>query len=64
MLQMQDMQKVNMKVTNIGPLLSDSMRETLTLSFTTEDIRKALWSIDDNKAPGLDGYNSGIYKAA
>ena len=40
------------------------MRENLILSFTAEDIRKGIWSIDDNKVPDLDGYNSRSYKAA
>lgn len=29
-----------------------------------EKIKAALWSIPEDKAPGLDGYNSKFYKAA
>ena len=59
---MRDRQRVNFIDT--GPTLSTPMRECLTLSFTTEEIRKAMWSIADNKALGLDGYNSRFDKAS
>ena len=36
----------------------------LDLKFTPDEIKHVLWSILDNKAPGLDGYNSGFYKAS
>ena len=36
----------------------------LTLSFTPEDIKESMWSILEDKAPGLDGFNSGFYKVA
>ena len=52
-----------MNVIDTGPTLSAPMRERLTLSFIVEVIRKAMWSIADDKAPGLDGYNSRFYKA-
>ena len=47
-----------------GPILSISMHSCLNLSFSAEEIKDAMWSIDDNKAPGIDGYNSKFYKAA
>ena len=53
-----------MNTIGTGPLHSDSMRENLTLFFTADNIRKVMQSIDDNKPPGLDGYNSRFYKAA
>lgn len=36
----------------------------LNLSFSAEEIKNALWSIPDDKAPGLDGYNSKFFKVA
>lgn len=40
------------------------MGKLLDLSFNAEEIKGALWSINDNKAPGLDGFNSKFYKVA
>ena len=56
--------KVNMNVISASPNLIANMRDSLDLSFSTEDIKKAMWSLDGNKAPGLDGYNSKFYKSA
>ena len=47
-----------MQVINAGFTLSSEMGKLL------EEIKGALWSINDNKAPGLDGFNSKFYKAA
>ena len=47
-----------------GPLLENSHHEQLSLCFSAEEIRNALWSIPDTKSPGLDGYNSKFYKAS
>lgn len=46
-----------------GPLLSSHHHQLLNLTFTPAEIKHALWSIPEDKAPGLDGYNSGFYKA-
>ena len=61
---MRDRRKINMNIIQAGPVLSDDMRSTLNLTFSKEDIRKAFWCIPDEKAPGLDGYNSRFYKSA
>lgn len=47
-----------------GPVLTHQQGLMLDLSFTPEEIKAALWSIPDEKAPGLDGFNSHFYKAA
>lgn len=47
-----------------GPILSMQHHSLLDLQFTPEEIKRALWSIPDNKAPGLDGFNSCFYKAS
>ena len=53
-----------MNVIREGPLLENSHHEQLSLCFSLEKIRNALWSITDIKSSGLDGYNSKFYKAA
>ena len=61
---MENRKRVNMQVINAGPILSSEKRDLLDLSFTSEENKEALSSIDDNKAPGLDGFNSKFYKSA
>lgn len=34
----------------------------LTCSFTTDDVKYAMFSIPNDKAPGLDRYNHCVYK--
>ena len=53
-----------MNVIRKGPLLENFLHEKLSLCFSAEEIRNALWSIPDTKSPGLDGYNSKFYKVA
>ena len=54
---MENRKRVNMQVIYAGPVLSSEKRDLLDLSFTSEEIKEILWSINDNKAPGLDGFN-------
>ena len=53
-----------MNIVHKGPVLTASQQNVLSLSFFEAEIKKALWSIPDDKAPGVDGFNSGFYKAA
>ena len=57
-------QRINIEIINEGPTLNDHHRSTLNLKFFYEQIKAAMWSIQDDKARGLDGYNSGFFKAA
>ena len=52
-----------MSIINAGPVLNDELRASLNLSFSTDEIKQALWNILEGKAPSLDGYNSKCYKA-
>ena len=52
-----------MKAVHTGPILNDDMRLQLNLSFSADEIKCALWSIPNDKAPSLDGYNSKFYKS-
>ncbi|XP_057550391.1 uncharacterized protein LOC130828425 [Amaranthus tricolor] len=56
--------RINMNVIREEPLLENSHHEQLSLSFSVEEIKNALWSIPDTKSLGLDGYNSKFYKAS
>lgn len=53
-----------MNIIKEGPSLSHYHKNILNLQFTHEEIKEAMWSFNDYKAPGLDGYNSGLYKLA
>lgn len=45
-----------------GPVLSLETRATLIKPVTTEEIDRALYQIDDNKTPGIDGFNGLFFK--
>lgn len=55
--------RINMEIINEGPSLNEQHKHLLNLHFTHNEIKEAMWSIPENKAPGLDGYNRGFYKA-
>ena len=56
--------KVNLNIVHHGSILADAQRELLNLSFSNDEINNAMWSIPDDKAPGLDGFNRKFYKSA
>lgn len=45
-----------------GPSISDYHSSMLTSPITCEEIRNALFSMNSNKSPGLDGFSSGFFK--
>ncbi|XP_049378188.1 uncharacterized protein LOC125842962 [Solanum stenotomum] len=45
-----------------GTLVNEAQRDELTREFTKEEVKQALWAIDGNKSPGLDGYGSKFFK--
>ncbi|KAH0658804.1 hypothetical protein KY289_027552 [Solanum tuberosum] len=47
-----------------GPILSRAQQLELIQPFTKDDVMLALKSIEDNKAPGGDGFNSYFFKQA
>ena len=51
-----------MDIINEGPSLNEQHKHLLNLYLTHDDIKEATWSIPENKATGLDCYNSGFYK--
>jgi hypothetical protein len=46
----------------ITPRVSGAMNELLTTPFTPEEVKKAIFSIGDLKAPGPDGLHAVVYK--
>lgn len=47
-----------------GLVVEEESRSDLVKDVTDLEIKVALWDIDDNKAPGPDGYGSKFFKAA
>lgn len=47
-----------MKVIQCGPCLNTNSHKLLLAPMSQDDIRKALFNIDNDKAPGLDGHSS------
>ncbi|KAL2235624.1 UNVERIFIED_CONTAM: hypothetical protein Sindi_1294600 [Sesamum indicum] len=45
-------------------ILSNEESTALLLPFTPADVKQAVFDIDEDKAPGPDGYSSGFFKAA
>ena len=46
----------------VVPKVSDEMNEQLQKPYSAEDVKKALFSIGDMKAPGLDGLHAIFFK--
>lgn len=61
---MKNRHKINMTVIRTGLVLNEEMRSLLDLSFSNEQIKEAMWSISDTKAPSIDGYDNKFFKAA
>ncbi|XP_021853939.1 uncharacterized protein [Spinacia oleracea] len=47
-----------------GTRLTDAHKESLKCNFTHSDIKRVLDTIPNDKAPGMDGYNSLFFKTA
>lgn len=45
-----------------GKLVDHDMKQSLVKQITSEEIKLALFNIDDNKSPGPDGYGSFFFK--
>lgn len=56
--------KANIPILRSGPRLSTEAATSLCSPVTHGEIDAALSSIDDSKAPGLDGFNSVFFKKA
>ncbi|XP_020266409.1 uncharacterized protein LOC109841898 [Asparagus officinalis] len=47
-----------------GPCINDTHSRYLSAHVSNEEIKKAVFSMSDNKAPGPDGYSASFYKSA
>ena len=52
---------VKKRIVKQGRILSKEQKEKLTLNFSDEDIRKAIFTISGVKSPGPDGYSAYFY---
>lgn len=48
--------KIDMKFISDGPVLSIELQLNLVKPFTPKEIKDAMFSIDSNKSPGIDGF--------
>ncbi|XP_057953981.1 uncharacterized protein LOC131148278 [Malania oleifera] len=51
-------------VVDTGPVLSEARRISMTIPISDQEIRDALFSIEDGKSPGPDGYSACFFKQA
>ncbi|XP_074266335.1 uncharacterized protein LOC141588810 [Silene latifolia] len=54
--------KVNFQIIKRGQVCDASLQDILVLPVTNQEIKTAIFSIPDHKAPGLDGYSSAFFK--
>ncbi|XP_062107185.1 uncharacterized protein LOC133818358 [Humulus lupulus] len=58
----EDRTRVHKRIVQEGALISQSQANWLVRDYTSEEVEAALKSIPNDKAPGLDGYNSAFFK--
>ncbi|XP_020256483.1 uncharacterized protein LOC109833285 [Asparagus officinalis] len=56
--------KPNFNIIQSGPCLSNAQASLLSNPVTKEEIRKAIFSMYENKSPGPDGYGFSFFKSA
>uniref|UniRef100_A0A803N6L1 Uncharacterized protein n=1 Tax=Chenopodium quinoa TaxID=63459 RepID=A0A803N6L1_CHEQI len=54
--------QIHQSVIQEGPVLTDLQRTRLCRPFTEDDVKVAVWSIDEDKSPGPNGYTSKFFK--
>uniref|UniRef100_A0A803QQW6 Reverse transcriptase domain-containing protein n=1 Tax=Cannabis sativa TaxID=3483 RepID=A0A803QQW6_CANSA len=59
---MQNRRKVLKSVVNLGPKITEAHKSTLVADYTEKEVKAALFSIPDIKAPGSDGFGSAFYQ--
>lgn len=56
-------QTISAKIINKGPILSDEDHNILSAPIEDDEIKRALFHIGDDKAPGPDGYTAAFFKS-
>ncbi|GAB2211712.1 hypothetical protein Drorol1_Dr00025045 [Drosera rotundifolia] len=46
-----------------GPCLSIEQQDALLIPFDSSDVKDALWDIDEDKSPSVDGYTATFFKS-
>lgn len=59
---MEDRCGVKQEIMNEGMVLNEEQKRTLCRPVTTEDVKRVLMEIPNEKAPGNDGYSSFFFK--
>ncbi|KAL9230664.1 hypothetical protein vseg_005987 [Gypsophila vaccaria] len=54
--------EINVDIVNSGSLVTDSQRQELMRPVSGAEIKEAIFSIPDTKAPGPDGFSSAFFK--
>ena len=55
---------VSNSVMAAGPRVQEESYDMLCAPFSSEEVKQAMFSIDENRAAGLDGYSSCFFKKA
>lgn len=53
---------VSSNIIQQGPMLTKEQRTMFVSGFTKKKVKEALWAIQEDKAPGLDGYKVHVLK--
>lgn len=59
-----EVKHIHAEVVQTGPLITEEQMEILTREVTGSEIKEAMFAIQNDKAPGPDGYTSKFYKEA
>lgn len=55
--------KLIKKIVELGPVVNVEQQASLVRPFCAAEVKKAFFDIDDQKAPGPDGYSSKFFNA-
>lgn len=55
-------ESIKQEVIEMGPVLNFTHQTLLVQPYSTEDVKKAVFSIHSTKSPGHDGFNSEFFK--